>query len=148
MAGNAEIVVVGAGVAGASMAITLARRGVSVLVLEKSLVHVDRIRGESLVPWGVAEARALGILEVLLAAGGHFASRFVMYGEGVPPEVARARALDLSTLVSHVAGNLKIGHPQMCQALNDTAVAAGAALFRGISDLHVTPGKPHRKFRP
>jgi 2-polyprenyl-6-methoxyphenol hydroxylase-like FAD-dependent oxidoreductase len=142
MAVNAEIVIVGAGVAGASMAITLARRGVSVLVLEKSLVHVDRIRGESLVPWGVAEARALGILEALLASGGHFASRFVMYGEGVPPEVARARALDLSTLVPHVAGNLKIGHPQMCQALNDTAVAAGAALFRGISDVRVTPGRP------
>ena len=50
---NAEIIIIGAGVAGASMAITLARRGVSVLVLEKSLVHVDRIRGESLVPWGV-----------------------------------------------------------------------------------------------
>lgn len=136
----AEVVIVGAGVAGASMAIVLARRGVSVLLLEKSAAHVDRVRGESLTPWGVNEARQLGILDVLLEAGGHFVPRLVLYGEGVDPEIARARAIDLSALVPGVPGTLKMGHPRMCQALDDAAVAAGAKILRGISRLTVTPG--------
>ena len=48
----------------------LARRGVSVLLREKQLQHVDRVLGESVVPWGVEEARRLGLLDILLAAGG------------------------------------------------------------------------------
>jgi 2-polyprenyl-6-methoxyphenol hydroxylase-like FAD-dependent oxidoreductase len=136
----AEVVIVGAGVAGASMAIVLARRGYSVLVVEKSKVHADRVRGESITPWGVDEARKLDLLDILLGAGGHFASRLVLYGEGVDPAAARARAIDLSALVPGVPGNLKIGHPRMCQALDDAAVGSGARLLRGISRLAVTPG--------
>jgi 2-polyprenyl-6-methoxyphenol hydroxylase-like FAD-dependent oxidoreductase len=105
-------------------------------------VHVDRIRGESVTPWGVEEAQKLELLEILLMAGGHFASRLVLYGEGVSPKAARATALNLATLVLNVPGSLKIGHPRMCQALNDAAVAAGVTLLRGIENLKVTPGNP------
>jgi TRAP-type mannitol/chloroaromatic compound transport system substrate-binding protein len=38
-------VIVGAGVAGGALATVLARRGLDVFVLEKSLVHRDRVRG-------------------------------------------------------------------------------------------------------
>lgn len=65
MSNDAEVVIVGAGVAGASMAIVLARLGVSVLMLEKSAVHVDRIRGNSITPWGIEEAQNLGVLDIL-----------------------------------------------------------------------------------
>lgn len=99
MSKDAEVVIAGAGVAGSSMAIVLARLGIAVLLLEKSSVHVDRIRGESVTPWGVEEAQKLELLEILLMAGGHFASRLVLYGEGVSPEAARATALNLATLV-------------------------------------------------
>ncbi len=85
MSKDAEVVIAGAGVAGSSMAIVLARLGIAVLLLEKSSVHVDRIRGELVTPWGVEEAQKLELLEILLMAGGHFASRLVLYGEGVPP---------------------------------------------------------------
>ena len=124
MSKDAEVVIAGAGVAGSSMAIVLARLGIAVLLLEKSSVHVDRIRGESVTPWGVEEAQKLELLEILLMAGGHFASRLVLYGEGVSPEAARATALNLATLVLNVPGSLKIGHPRMCEALNDATVAA------------------------
>ena len=40
-----EIVIVGAGVAGAAMAIVLARQGRSVLLLEKSTRHVTETDG-------------------------------------------------------------------------------------------------------
>ena len=62
MSTDAEVVIVGAGVAGSAMAIVLARLGFAVLLLEKSSVHVDRIRGESITPWGVEEAQRLELL--------------------------------------------------------------------------------------
>jgi 2-polyprenyl-6-methoxyphenol hydroxylase-like FAD-dependent oxidoreductase len=142
MATGAEIVIAGAGVAGASMAIVLARRGHSVLLLEKSKAHLDRVRGESITPWGVEEARQIDVLDILLDAGGHFASELVIYGEGIDPAAAEARAIDLSALVPDVGGNLKIGHPGMCDALDAAAVAAGAELMRGVSRVSVTPGTP------
>jgi choline dehydrogenase-like flavoprotein len=46
-----DVVIIGAGVAGGAMATRLARNGHAVLVLERTRVHVDRIRGEFLAPW-------------------------------------------------------------------------------------------------
>ena len=139
---KAEVVIVGAGIAGGSLATALARGGKSVLLLDKSVMHKDVVRGEFLVPWGVEEATKLGVLDVLLDAGGHYTPFSVPYGEGVPPDVARKRTLDLSKLIPGVAGPLTFGHPQMCQALDDAAEAAGAAVLRGISDLKVEAGHP------
>jgi 2-polyprenyl-6-methoxyphenol hydroxylase-like FAD-dependent oxidoreductase len=139
---KAEIVVVGAGIAGGSLATALARRGKSVLLLDKSLIHRDLVRGEFLVPWGVEETIKLGVLDVLLGAGGHYTPLSVPYGEGVPPDVARARTLDLSKLIPGVAGPLTFGHPEVCQALDDAAEAAGATVLRGVSDLKVEAGNP------
>ena len=50
---DAEVVIIGAGIAGGALGTALARRGMSVLLLEKTLVHQDRVRGEYLAPWGV-----------------------------------------------------------------------------------------------
>lgn len=47
---NFDVVIVGAGVAGGALATRLARDGLSVLVLERTLVHIDGIRGEWLAP--------------------------------------------------------------------------------------------------
>jgi 2-polyprenyl-6-methoxyphenol hydroxylase-like FAD-dependent oxidoreductase len=58
---NPDVVVVGAGIAGAPIATVLARRGVEVLLLERQRGYRDRVRGEYMAPWGVLEARALGL---------------------------------------------------------------------------------------
>lgn len=137
-----EIVIVGAGVAGAAMAIVLARHGHSVLLLDKSRTHQDRVRGESITPWGVDEARQIGVLDILAGVNDHYASKLVLYGEGVDPEVALGRAIDLSAVVPGVKGNMKLRHPPMCQALDDAAQAAGARVLRGVTRLTVTPGAP------
>jgi 2-polyprenyl-6-methoxyphenol hydroxylase-like FAD-dependent oxidoreductase len=142
MAESPEIVIVGAGVAGAALSIVLARQGRSVLLLEKSARHADRVRGESVTPWGVAEARELGLLDILIDAGAHFASKLVLYGEGIDPVAAQARPIDISALIPGVRGNLKLGHPTMCQALDDAAEAAGVTLLREVSRVAVTPGAP------
>ncbi|KPM39123.1 hypothetical protein AK830_g7448 [Neonectria ditissima] len=57
---HADVVVVGAGVFGAAMAITLARQNRSVFLLERSLKEPDRIVGELLQPGGVRALETLG----------------------------------------------------------------------------------------
>lgn len=142
MADPPDIVIVGGGIAGASIAIVLARRGHSVLVLEKSTEHIDKVRGESITPWGVAEALTLDLHDILIEAGGHFASKLIIYGEGIDPDAAQAGAINISGLIPGVGGNLKLGHPAMCQALDNAAVACGVRLLRAVRRVEVTPGAP------
>ncbi len=49
-----------------ALAIAMARSGARVLVLEKETKFRDRVRGEAVAPSGVAEARELGIADVLV----------------------------------------------------------------------------------
>ena len=77
---NPEIVIVGGGIGGSALATVLGREGVSVAVLERDLLPIDRVRGEWLAPWGVTEAANLGILDVLRTdAGGFHVPWFVGY---------------------------------------------------------------------
>jgi 2-polyprenyl-6-methoxyphenol hydroxylase-like FAD-dependent oxidoreductase len=75
-----DVVIVGAGVAGGAIGNRLARDGLSILMLERTQVHADRIRGEWLAPLGVDEAMQLGLLDELLAAGGHYVSKQLFSG--------------------------------------------------------------------
>jgi 2-polyprenyl-6-methoxyphenol hydroxylase-like FAD-dependent oxidoreductase len=88
--GFSDIVVVGGGIAGATIALVLARAGLTVTVLEQQLSYRDRVRGEYLQPWGVAEAQHLGIREILAQAGGFFAHRIIPYDEINTPHAAEA----------------------------------------------------------
>ena len=90
--GFSDIVVVGGGIAGATMALVLARAGLTVTVLEQQLSYRDRVRGEFMQPWGVAEAQNLGIGEILAEAGGFFVRRMIPYDEINPPHAAEAAA--------------------------------------------------------
>jgi menaquinone-9 beta-reductase len=110
---DADVVIVGAGIAGCALATTLARQGVSVLLLEKILQHVDRIRGERLAPWGVAPAAKIGVLSEVLAAGVHYITRSMRYSENVPTEEGRANVFDLGALFPSVLGAMGAGHPQI-----------------------------------
>ena len=65
-----EIVTVGGGLGASAFAGAMARKGVRVLVLEKETQFKDRVRGEYIVTWGVAEARELGIEGALLNSCG------------------------------------------------------------------------------
>jgi 2-polyprenyl-6-methoxyphenol hydroxylase-like FAD-dependent oxidoreductase len=76
---SSDVVIVGGGIAGAAMAITLSRAGLDVILLERHAAYRDRVRGELMVPWGVAEAQRLGLLPVLLEAGSHWLTRRIAY---------------------------------------------------------------------
>jgi menaquinone-9 beta-reductase len=138
--GFSEIVVVGGGIGGATIALVLARAGLTVTVLEQQPSYRDRVRGEYMQPWGVAEAQHLGIGEILGQAGGFFARRIIPYDEINAPHAAEAAARELGELVPGVAGALCVSHPAACLALSQAAETAGAAVIRGIGRLTVTPG--------
>jgi squalene monooxygenase len=57
----ADVVIVGAGIAGCAMAVALGNQGRSVILLEKSLQEPDRIVGELLQPGGVRALEKLGL---------------------------------------------------------------------------------------
>jgi 2-polyprenyl-6-methoxyphenol hydroxylase-like FAD-dependent oxidoreductase len=127
-----DLIVVGGGVGGASLAKVMAEAGRSVLLLEASDVYEDRVRGEWIAPWGVAETHRLGLYDLLMAAGGHHVTRHVTYDETVAPAEAEAAALPLGIFKEGVPGPLCLRHPKHCQALFDAAAAAGAVALRGV----------------
>ena len=94
---ESDVLVVGAGILGTALAITLARapHNRSVTLLERSLKEPDRIVGELLQPGGVSALKELGIEECLeeidsIRVQGY---EVIYYGEGVeikyPREAAR-----------------------------------------------------------
>jgi squalene monooxygenase len=60
-----DVLIVGAGILGCAAAVTLARQGRSVVLLERNLNEPDRIVGELLQPGGVAALEKLAMGECL-----------------------------------------------------------------------------------
>ncbi len=72
---DADVVIVGAGIAGCALAVAFGKQGRSVILLETSLKPPATIRGELLQPGGVAALRILGLageqkLSVAILKGG------------------------------------------------------------------------------
>jgi menaquinone-9 beta-reductase len=131
----ADVVVVGGGIDGASLACALARAGLGVTVLEATTEYEDRVRGESMHAWGVREARELGVEDAMLAAGAHIAPNWKMYPEagGEPAEIP-------VVMVPDIPGTLNLRHPVACQTLVDAAADAGATVVRGARDVKLANG--------
>lgn len=133
-----DAIVVGGGLGGSALAEQLARAGCNVLVLERETKFRDRVRGENMLPWGVAAARRLGILDDLIAAGGNQADTWMTYamGQPSPPRSLRATTPGRDTM-------LNMFHPEIQETVIARAAAAGATIMRGATalSLDVGPGK-------
>jgi 2-polyprenyl-6-methoxyphenol hydroxylase-like FAD-dependent oxidoreductase len=127
-----DLVIVGGGIGGSALAATMAGAGRSVLLLEATTAYEDKVRGEWIAPWGVAEVRRLGFYDLLVSVGGHHIIDHVTYDESRTPQAAEERRLPLSIFVPEVSGPLCLGHPKHCQTLFDAAGAAGADTLRGV----------------
>ena len=137
---SVDVVVVGGGIAGSALATVLARAGLEVLVLERQTAYRDKVRGEFLACWGVAELLQLDLEKPLLDAGGCYATRAVAYDEVIDPTQAEAVAAPLDQILRSVPGVLVVGHPEACEALTQAAAAAGATVVRGVGDVDIQPG--------
>jgi len=135
-----DLIVAGGGIGGAALATVMARKGKSVLMLEQSTAFLDRVRGEWMAPWGVVEAKRLGLYDCLIGAGGHHLTRHVSYDESVQPETAEMHLLPLGIFVEGVPGPLCIGHPHHCQTLFDEAKRAGVQTVRPAQVTRVALG--------
>ena len=60
-----DVLIVGAGIIGCSLAVTLAKQGRSVVIIERDWSEPDRIVGELLQPGGVKALTKLGLGECL-----------------------------------------------------------------------------------
>jgi 2-polyprenyl-6-methoxyphenol hydroxylase-like FAD-dependent oxidoreductase len=122
-AASYDIITVGGGIAASALARAMAERGAKVLVLERERQFKDRVRGEAVVSWGVAEANELGICDLLQEKCGHDVP-YVEAGSGVRD--LRATTLQKLPLLS-------FPHQVMQETLLAAAENAGAQVRRGVS---------------
>lgn len=135
-----DVIIVGGGVGGSTLAAGLAAAGLKVEVLEREESFSDRVRGEWLAPWGVAEAKQLGVYDLLLANGGHHLQRSINYDELLSPAEAEAAAQSLDALHPDAPGPLCMEHVTLQNTLLRHARSCGAKVRRGVSALRVTAG--------
>jgi 2-polyprenyl-6-methoxyphenol hydroxylase-like FAD-dependent oxidoreductase len=131
-----DIVIVGGGLGGAALGGTLARHGIRVLVLEREAAFRDRVRGEYMHPWGVAEAQALDLYKLLKQTCGHEARYRRSWIAGLPPIPLR----DFVETSPHHVGSLHFYHPEMQEVILGAAMQAGAVVRRGLAAVDVLPG--------
>jgi flavin-dependent dehydrogenase len=123
-----DLLIVGGGIAGATLGRTMALAGFEVLLLEKELAFRDRVRGEVLLPWGSHEAQFLGIYGLLLERCAKEVSREHFFRDGMASEPRDYR----STTPKATCG-LSFFHPQMQEVLLASAADAGAEVIRGAA---------------
>jgi len=127
-----DLIAVGGGLAGATIAKAMAERGTRVLVLEREQRFKDRVRGEMLSPWGVAEAQELGIFDLLKQSCAHLVCLVEM---GMGPR-------DLATTTKQMLPAMTFAHYEMQETLLAAAHAAGAEVRRGVTVERIEPGGP------
>jgi 2-polyprenyl-6-methoxyphenol hydroxylase-like FAD-dependent oxidoreductase len=134
------LIVVGGGIAGASLAQRIAKSGARVLVLEQEAEFRDRIRGECLQPWGVGEARQLGVADALRACANEMRwVDLIINGQ-------HATKRDFVATRPQASGMWAFYHPRVQDALVAAAAAAGAEVRRGATVQHIACGtKPKVK---
>ncbi len=131
-----DIITVGGGLAGSALAIAMARQGRRVLVIEGEPQFRDRVRGEQVASWGVAEAKELGILDLLLSNCGHELPWWDMYFGGI-----QVQHRNFVETTPQQLPNLTFFHPEMQETLLSEAAVAGAEVRRGAHVRGVEPGE-------
>lgn len=133
---NYDVITVGGGLGGAALAKVLAEHGKRVLVVERETQFKDRIRGEWIAPWGVAESQRIGLYDTLMEGCAHEQPYFNFIGMGPPRDLRITTPQRLPALTLY--------HPAMQETVLDTALKAGAEVWRGATVHTVSPGETPR----
>ena len=129
-----DLIVVGGGVAGSALAAGMAAAGARTLVLEAESSFRDRVRGEAIMPWGVAEAGLLGLEDVLEQAG---ANPLKFWDSYQGPDRSSHRDLQRTTRVGEPV--MACYHPALQAALLEHAESAGAEVWWSARVSGVSP---------
>ena len=127
MSQDYDLIVIGGGVAGSALAAGMAAAGAQTLVLEAEDSFRDRVRGEAIMPWGVAEARLLGLESVLERAG---ANPLPFWDSYVGADRSGHRDLTRTTRVGEPV--MACYHPSLQGAILEQAEGSGADVWRGV----------------
>jgi 2-polyprenyl-6-methoxyphenol hydroxylase-like FAD-dependent oxidoreductase len=131
-----DVIAVGGGLAGAALGRALARAGRHVLVIEREARFRDRVRGEYLEAWGVAEAHRLGLLEVLAVCGAREVAFVTTFVGSLQAARSDVREVNADGLASYC-----LSHPALQEAALAAAAAAGAEVLRPVTVTEVAPGE-------
>ena len=132
-----DAVVIGARAAGASTAMLLARRGLSVLAVDRSAYGSDTMSTHSLARAGVLQLSRWGVLDRIRAAGTPVANTVVFhYGDDTVSIDVPARG--------DVDGLYSPRRTLLDRTLVDAAVEAGAEVRHGVAMVGVTHGPDGR----
>jgi menaquinone-9 beta-reductase len=112
------------------------RAGARVLVVERETHFQDRVRGEFMEPWGVAETRRLDIYDAIRAAA-HDSPFWQIYLSGM-----KLDRRDCIATTPHNLPNLAIYHPVLQELVLAEAAKAGAEVRRGVAVRELKPGNP------
>ena len=130
-----DLIIIGGGVGGSALAAGIASAGVRTLVLEAEESFRDRVRGEAVMPWGVAEARLLGLEGAMERAG---ANPLPFWDSYQGADRSGHRDLIRTTRVKEPA--MACYHPKLQTALLQHAEASGAEVWRGARVAGLTVG--------
>ena len=124
-----NVVVVGAGPAGASIAYLLANRGIAVTLVERRRDVAREFRGEILMPSGIEALQQLGLGDALAQTDSHAASDFALY---MNSKLIFTEKLDSEVFQGHPP--LAISQPALLEAIVAEAEKLTTFTFvRGVS---------------
>ena len=134
-----DLIVIGGGVGGSALAVGIASAGARTLVIEEEESFRDRVRGEAVMPWGVAEARSLGLESALERAG---ANPLPFWDSYQGADRSGHRDLTRTTRVKEPV--MACFHPVLQSALLAHAGESGADVWRGarVTELITTGELP------
>jgi len=123
---NHDIVIAGAGPAGSALAILLARRGLKVLLLEKSRFPRQKLCGEFLSPECWWSFERLGLSELIARTGGT-----EIRGACIVSPAGELVLADFPPLSAGERGGLGLSRFRLDHMLLEAAKAAGAEVIEG-----------------
>ena len=122
-----DLVIVGGGVGGAALAGAMSSAGARVMVIEAESRFRDRVRGEAIMPWGVAEVKLLGLERTLIQAA---ANPLPFWDSYTGADRSGHRDLSRTTSVGEPA--LACYHPKLQESLLRWAEGCGAEVRRDV----------------
>jgi len=133
--GSYDLIVVGGGLGGSSLAKAMAESGPRVLLLEREHQFKDRVRGEAMWPWGFAELQALGFDSNVYTSFATERPHLDVYFAG-----ERIDRRDVTSTSNQRLPLLNWVHYEMEEGLLRAAEGAGAEVRRGARACEVRLG--------